>query len=342
MKVKMYTIIILALLVLIGGCSPHNSEIEEETEDEEIIEEEIEEAPGYLCPLTGLTDPEEENIRLRPIAVMIDNEINARPQSGLGSAEIVYEIPVEGSITRYMGIYHHLASEKIGPVRSARPYFIDKALEFNAVYVHCGGSPQALKDLSVMKVDTFNDLKGTPVFWRASDRKMPHNLYTNTKFMREVTETKKIENKIAPEYFKFSEEYYTPDGPPINKVTINYGGYYKISFLYNNEEKEYFRYINGDLMKDNETKENIKTSNIIIEIVTMKVLDNVGRLQLNNIGKNRGYFLTGGRLIEIGWQKDSRNGKTTYRDLSGNEILLNKGVSWIQIVSPNTKIEFEE
>ena len=343
MKAKRLFIIVIAFVILISGCSGPKPPEDEEDEEEPIEEiEEIEEPPGFVCTLTGLKDTEEANVKQRPIAVMIDNEINARPQSGLDSAEIIYEIPVEGNITRYMGIYHHLPSEKIGPVRSARPYFIDKALEFGAIYVHCGGSPQALKDLSTLNVDAFNDLKGTPVFWRSTDRKMPHNLYTNTKYMREVSETKKLENKSAPEYFKFSDDFSMPDGAYQKKILINYSGYYKVSYLYNEEEKVYYRFINDTPMQDKETKNDIKATNIIIEKVGIKVIDNVGRLQLNNIGKNRGYFLTGGRLIEIEWQKDSRGGKTVYRDLKGNEIELNKGITWIQVVSVNTKIDFGE
>lgn len=343
MKAKRLFIIVIAFVILISGCSGPKPP-EDEEDEEELVEEieEIEEPPGFICTLTGLKDTEEANVKQRPIAVMIDNEINARPQSGLDSAEIIYEIPVEGNITRYMGIYHHLPSEKIGPVRSARPYFIDKALEFGAIYVHCGGSPQALKDLSTLNVDAFNDLKGTPVFWRSTDRKMPHNLYTNTKYMREVSETKKLENKSAPEYFKFSDDFSMPDGAYQKKVLINYSGYYKVSYLYNEEEKVYYRFINDTSMQDKETRNDIKATNIIIEKVGIKVIDNVGRLQLSNIGKNRGYFLTGGRLIEIEWQKDSRGGKTVYRDLKGNEIELNKGITWIQVVSVNTKIDFGE
>lgn len=345
MKVKTVFIPILILIILINisGCSkPEEMEENEDEIIEEIEVEEVAEPLKYICTLTGLEVLEEADINQRPIAVMIDNEMNARPQSGLDSADIVYEMPVEGNITRYMAIYHHMSSEKIGPVRSARPYFIDKALEFNGIYVHCGGSPQALKDLETLKVDTFNDLKGTPVFWRSTDRKMPHNLYTNTKYMREVSETKKLENKKAPDYFKFSDDYLVPDGAFFNKMTVNYSGSYKVSYLYDGETKKYYRYINGEPMKDYDTKNDITASNIIVERVGIKVLDKVGRLELLNTGKNRGYFLTGGRLMEIEWYKDSRSGKTIYKDLKGNEILLNKGVTWIQVVSNNTKVDFEE
>ncbi len=344
MKVKKAIILILSLTILFNACTKPAILEEDEEESLEIIEEieEAEEPLKYICTLTGLEVLEEADINQRPIAVMIDNEINARPQSGLDCADIVYEMPVEGNITRYMAIYHHLTSEKIGPVRSARPYFIDKALEFNGIYVHCGGSPQALKDLDVMKVDTFNDLKGTPVFWRSTDRKMPHNLYTNTKYMREVSETKKLENKKAPVYFEFSDDFLIPDGAFFNIININYDRSYKVSFTYDEENKKYYRHINGIPMRDHDTKNDITSTNIIVEKVGIKVLDKVGRLELSNIGKGNGYYLTGGRLIEIEWQKESRNGKTVYKDLKGNEIKLNKGITWIQVVSQYTKIDFEE
>lgn len=347
MRIKGLLTVLLVVAIFLSGCSPKTQPVQSEEPDESDIGEssDIEEQPGppkFLCTLTGQEVLEESDAKFRPIAVMIDNEISARPQSGLNDADIVYEMPVEGNITRYMAIYHHLPSEKIGPVRSARPYFIDKALEYDAIYVHCGGSPQALKDLVDLKVDAYNDLKGTPVFWRSTDRKMPHNLYTNTKYMREVSLTKKLENKSAPEYFKFSNDFLKPDGASIKRVIVNYDRNYKVSYLYNEEEKVYYRYINGEPLKDKETNKEIKAANVLIEKVGIKVLDKVGRLELKNIGKNRGYLITGGRLIEVEWQKDSRRGKTIYKDVKGNEINLNKGVTWIQVVPESVNIDFEE
>ncbi len=297
---------------------------------------------GSPCPLTGMLVENEEDLNLRPIAVMLDNEINARPQSGLLEAEIVYEIPVEGNITRYMAIFHHNHSEKIGPVRSARPYFIDKALEFNAVYVHCGGSPQALQDLNTLKVNTLNDLKGSPCFWRSKDRKMPHNLYTSTKLMREVMVTNKFNNKTAPEYFKFSEEFTDLDGKATDAISFIYSKNYIVGYEYDEKDKLYYRKINGVRLKDKESGTEIATTNIIVEKTTSKVLDKVGRLEVENLGKNRGYYLTGGKLIEIEWSKSDRSAKTFYKDLKGNEIVMNKGVTWIQVVPQNVKIDIKE
>lgn len=295
-----------------------------------------------LCPLDGQPIADESDAKLRPIAVMLDNEYNARPQSGLLEAEIVYEIPVEGNITRYMAIYHHNISDKIGPVRSARPYFIDKALEYNAVYVHCGGSPKALEDLNTMKVDTLNDLKGSPCFWRAKDRKMPHNLYTSTRLMREVMAAKKMENKSAPAYFKFNDNFLEPDGKKVTAISFGYSKGYKVEYVYDANEKAYYRTINGEKLLDKESGKAIKATNIIVEKTTAKVLDKVGRLEVKNIGKDRGYLLTGGKLIEIEWQKTGRKDKTKYSDLKGNEITLNKGTTWIQIVPGDVRVDIKE
>lgn len=296
-----------------------------------------------ICPLSGLPVEDESTIGLRPIAVMIDNESSARPQSGLYNADIVFEMPVEGNITRYMAIFHHLPTEKIGPVRSARPYFINKALEFGAVYVHCGGSPQALKDISTLKVDTLNDLKGSPCFWRTKDRKMPHNLYTSTELMRKVMSDKKMEDRAAQPYFKFSNGLLDlTDGVKASQLVINYDKKYKVSYEYNESDKLYYRMINGTKLADKDNGKEITATNIIIEKTTAKVLDDKLRLELGSVGSGSGYYITGGKMVEIKWSKSGRSDRTVYTDLNGNEISVNRGVTWIQVVPTYNKIEIKE
>lgn len=348
-RCRFILMVLCIIAVLFSGCGKNTepvSNTEPEVTPEPVVEPTPSPAPeppkGSPCPLTGELVTYEADLKLRPIAVMIDNEYNARPQSGLSEAEIVYEIPVEGNITRYMAIFHHNHADKVGPVRSARPYFIDKALEFNAVYVHCGGSPQALQDLVTLKVNTLNDLKGSPCFWRSKDRKMPHNLYTSTKLMREVMETNKFNNKTAPEYFKFNEEFLEPDGKNTRSIIFNYSKNYVVGYEYSEKDKLYYRTINGTRLKDKESGKEIAAANIIVEKTTRKVLDDVGRLEIKNIGKGRGYYLSGGKLIEIEWSKDSRSAKEVYKDLKGNEVLMNKGVTWVQVVPDYVKVEIRE
>jgi hypothetical protein len=340
-------VIVVVATIMFFGCS-NTKPVSVEPEPTPTPTPTIEPTPtpeppkGTPCPLTGILVENEDDLKLRPIAVMIDNEINARPQSGLIDAEIVYEMPVEGNITRYMAIYHHNHTDKIGPVRSARPYFIDKALELNAVYVHCGGSPQALQDLAALKVNTLNDLKGSPCFWRSKDRKMPHNLYTSTKLMREVMEKNKYNNKTAPAYFKFNEEFLNIEGKGTSGISFVYSKNYIVGYEYDENNKLYYRKINGTRLKDKETGTEISTTNIIVEKTTARVLDKVGRLDVENLGKNRGYYLTGGKLVEIEWSKSERSAKTIYKDLKGNEIIMNKGVTWVQVVPESVRIDIKE
>jgi hypothetical protein len=342
----MSVIMVLCIFaVMFSGCGKNTesvSNVEPQVTPTPTVQPTPELPKGTPCPLTGITVSDEEDLKLRPIAVMLDNEYNARPQSGLLDAEIVYEIPVEGNITRYMAVYHHNHTDKIGPVRSARPYFIDKAMELNAVYVHCGGSPQALRDLATLKVNTLNDLKGSPCFWRSKDRKMPHNLYTSTSLMREVINTNKYNNKTAPDYFKFSEEFIDLEGKKTNSISFGYSKKYIVGYEYDEKDKLYYRTINGIRLKDKESGKDIATTNILVEKTTTKVLDKVGRLEVSIIGKDRGYYLTGGKLVEIEWSKSERKAKTVYKDLKGNEILMNKGTTWIQVVPDYVKIEIKE
>jgi hypothetical protein len=292
--------------------------------------------------LTGQPIESEEQDLYRPIAVMIDNMANARPQSGLINADIVYEMPAEGGITRYMAIYHHQTSDKIGPVRSARSYFIDKALEYNAVFVHCGGSPEALKDIPALKVDSLNEIKGETNFWRSKDRKAPHNLYTSTVLTRQVMDLKKLSDDKWSYKMNVSDTFLDIDGKPIKGLVIDYKHKYKAGYEYDENKKLFYRTVNGERLRDKETSEEVTAVNIIIEKVNAKVVDDVGRLDLTNVGKGRGYFITGGKLIEIEWSKESRQAKTNYTDLQGNPIKFNKGNTWIQVVPDYATIEFKE
>lgn len=348
-KKSIVVAIILCLVLILSNCSKGNNDKVQDvpatgddlntTPTDTVIQEPI--TNQTLCSLTGL--PMTENAPdIRPVAIMIDNMASARPQSGLINADIVYEIPAEGGITRYMAIYHHQSSDKIGPVRSARSYFIDKAMEFNAVYVHCGGSPEALGDIQTLKIDSLNELKGESNFWRAKDRKAPHNLYTSTKLIGEVMVAKKISQKKWDYKMNFSDHFIDLQGKAIKGIVIDYKHNYKAGYEYDATQKLFFRTINGVRLKDKETNVEVSTVNIIVEKVNTKIVDDVGRLDITNTGSGRGYLITGGKLIEIQWSKESRKAKTNYKDLKGNPIQLNKGNTWIQVIPDYATLEIKE
>lgn len=161
--------------------------------------------------------------------------------------------------------------------------------------------------------------------------------------MRKVMSDKKMEDRAAQPYFKFSNGFLDlTDGVKASQLVINYDKKYKVSYEYNESDKLYYRMINGTKLADKDNGKEITATNIIIEKTTAKVLDDKLRLELGSVGSGSGYYITGGKMIEIKWSKSGRSDRTVYTDLSGNEISVNRGVTWIQVVPTYNKIEIKE
>lgn len=290
----------------------------------------------------GKTGKKESKINIyngveRPIAIMIDNHKGAWPQAGLNDAYIVYEIIVEGGETRLMPVFKGKNLDKIGPVRSARHYFLDYAMENDAIYVHFGSSPQALSDIATYKVNNINGISESESnFWRVKDKKAPHNVVTNTTKIFEMANSKKYRTTSnANSLLNYQEkEAELNDGTIANEIEIPYSTSNVVSYKYNEQTKKYERYSKGNKQVDWSTNEVISTKNIIItfaENYTLNDVENKGRQGLKNIGDKKGYYITNGKAIEIVCSKSSRTEKTVYKDLQGNRINVNDGNTFIQI-----------
>lgn len=290
----------------------------------------------------------DENSKTRPIAVMINNHAQARPyHSGLNEANIVYEIIVEGGITRMMVVFKDTNTARIGSVRSSRHYFLDYALENDAIYVHFGWSPQAESDISSLGVNNVNGLYDSG-FWR--DTSLPvdyeHTALTNIENIKKVMDFRgyrteyKSDDVKAEQVLKYSVDEVDLSGKEdsivANNVSIPYSGYMTSSYTYDANNKYYLRFANGVAHTDYVTKEQYHFKNIIVINVENYTIDSYGRQSLNNIGKGTGYFITDGYARPITWEKTSRNSKTIYRYLDNNEIVVNDGNTFIQI-QPTTK-----
>ena len=291
------------------------------------------------------TEPEPEPVKEvqtfkgndRPIAVMIDNHDDARPQTSLNQAYIVYEIIVEGGYTRLMPIYKGVDISKIGPVRSARPYFIDYALENDAIYVHFGWSPQAKSDISTYKVDDINGIfYSSSDFSRDSGKYAPHDVVTSTsKILALAKKLKYTTTSDDTGVLQYSTDEITlDDGIAADKeISIPFSTLENVTWKYDSDKKIYVKYANGKKQTDWITKEDITTKNIIITYASNYTLPNGGkdRQGLNNVGKLDGYYITDGKAIKITCEKKSRTAKTIYKDLNGNEITVNDGNTYVGI-----------
>jgi hypothetical protein len=313
---------------------------EELKKEEEIIEIRKE---GIPSPISGIY-ASEAKVNRRPVAVMFDNHPNARWQSGLSQAEVVYEFLVEAPYTRYMGIYLTQEPNSIGPIRSSRPYFVSTLLEYDPIYVRVGGSAQAKKDILQLKIADIDGLSSSnAVLWKNKNvnKKAPHNTYTSMEAIRKTQVDRKY--KLVGEYegFKFHEEDEDLNGLNANKIVINYYKDNITSYTYNPEDKLYYRKKDGKDHIDELDKSPIVAKNIIIQDAKTKIIDKEGRLNIDLIGEGRGKYISNGKVIDVKWSKKSRNSKTYFFDEKGKEIILNPGVTWIQVVRPDENIYIE-
>ncbi|WP_026893673.1 DUF3048 domain-containing protein [Clostridiisalibacter paucivorans] len=355
MKKNVMLLLILCFILALSGCKSSKPVNNEENKKEDAIEkpklpEEEEEEPiiekeGVPSPLSGIYAPE-EIVNRRPVAVMFDNHKGARWQAGLNQAEIIYEFLAEGKITRYMGLYLINDPDLIGPIRSARPYFITASLEYDAVYVHDGGSPQAKLDVKRLGIpDISAQSTGKYVFWRSagkSNKRPPHNEYSSVKRVRETQEQRGYKPTGDYQPFKFNEDFKKIDGEEAKVININYFSNNKTKYVYDEENKEYKRYKDGKLHIDETDETPITAKNIIIQRAKTRIIDSEGRLSISLVGQGKGIYITGGKSIPVKWKKDSRRSKTLFYDELGEEIVLNPGVTWIQVVKTDTDINIEQ
>ncbi|WP_102272827.1 DUF3048 domain-containing protein [Cytobacillus massiliigabonensis] len=325
-------------LLLIAGCSKNDhTAVENEDELIEVPEDEsnevssVEELP-YQFPLTGVGT--ESKADSRAVAVMINNHPKARPQSGLDKADIVYELLAEGNITRFLAIYQSEQPEKIGPVRSARDYYIELAKGYDSLYIAHGYSPEAKDMLDNGYIDNLNGITydGT-LFKRASFRKAPHNSYISFENILEGAEERSYEMDNAPSALTFlnKSELENINGEDASSAMVSYFNSNVFNSIYEYDEalEKYKRYTDGELTKDYESEEPVLLDNILIVETDHKVIDNAGRRKIDLTSGGRAYLLQKGKWQEVRWE--NVDGKIL-PVINGKQAGLVPGRTWINVI----------
>ena len=349
-------IIILLLIILTSGGILLYKEYENkksmevlEIENNEMGQEKQEDEEKIVVNVSQKEEKQVQifNGRERPIAVMIDNHSGAWPQAGLNEAYLVYEIIVEGGETRLMALFKNSDVEKIGPVRSSRHYFLDYAMENDAIYVHYGWSPQAESDISTYRVNNINGItESSSSFWRVKDKKSPHNVATSIEKLKDIAERKgyRLTSTEKSVLNYVADKVKLEDGEVAESVLIPHSDSHKVEYKYNEETGKYVRYARNKVQTDWDTKEEITVKNIIITLCdnyTLNDSENKGRQGLKNIGTFDGYYITNGKAIKIKCIKSSRTEQTIYEDLDGNKIKVNDGNTFINICPKDAKVVIE-
>ena len=284
-----------------------------------------------------------KQINYPAFAIMISNSREARPQSALGLADIVYEIAVETySITRFLAIFSNIYPDKIGPVRSARVPFVRMIQEWNLPYAHFGsaegGQGNALSLLQEIKPPIrFDGHKGinSEFYFRSTDRKAPHNAYFNSE-----EALSKIPELEYERHFDFDTET-NISGEQVSKLWLRYSSYTPVKYEYDKQTNKYKRFIHDEPMMDAYTNEQISVTNIIVQHAPHTMVESVHYVLVDFLGQGKAEFYINGQYEEGTWKKESFTSVTHFFNSEGDPIILLPGNTWIQVVHPNVGITRE-
>jgi len=288
------------------------------------------------------TKVDPEKATRHPLAIMVENLAQARPQVGLEKASIIYEVITEGGITRFMAVYGPYDAEKVGPVRSARTYYLDWAAEFNAFYAHCGGNLDALEKIKadgILDLDQFS--LGEKAYWREpeSGKAIEHTMFTSTdKLYKEALEKKwSMKSDFTPLTFR----------EPIEKtlrsagqtITIPFSSAaFEVIWKYDLETNTYLRNMGGEPHRDRISGAQLAASNVIIQQMERweaPTSINEQGWAMKTVGSDKAKIFIEGKEIDGTWEKTDRTARTIFYDDQGKEISFIPGQFWVEIVPPD-------
>jgi hypothetical protein len=285
------------------------------------------------------------------VAVMIDDQFRARPQSGLSSASIVWQAPAEGGIPRYMALFQEGNPKAVGPIRSSRYYFIAWASEWKSVYMHVGGSPQALallrsRDGRGRVVYDGDGFRYEPTYmWRIRTRSAPHNMYTDGKHMRGLTKkvgAKPVNYKAAWAFAPDAELAARPKG---GTIIVPYLAN-KVTYKYDRTTNRYLRSVSVEgKQMDPAAKTRIAPSNVVIMAMSFAPLNDGSkkhRLEAQFTGKGTAWIATNGKTVKGTWKKPSMTAPTKFYGPDGKPVTLTIGQTFIQVVPKGTRITIKD
>jgi hypothetical protein len=353
---------------------------EEQTKLAQILTIDPSEAKDQACPLNGKFYTQTEMqawAKRRPLAVMIENSPDSRPHSGISDADIVFEAIAEGGVTRFMGMFYcgvQKYDTVIGPVRSARTYFVNLASGFNyPLYTHVGGAnlpgpANALGQIADYGWNQENDLNqfsiGYPTFVRNANRidrdvATEHTMETTTEGLWKVAE-KREWNNIAPERkygrttiggddwnetfkgWSFQEE--VPEVGSTNNISYEFWegwSEYAVEWQYAPETNTYKRVLAGEPHVDLNNDKQIEASNVIVFLTVEKgPIDELKHMLYTTEGTGNALIFKNGDIVKATWSKPKRESELSFSDRKGNEIELARGLTWISVVDTSTEITY--
>jgi hypothetical protein len=301
------------------------------------------------APLTGRM-VREDIAQRHPIAVMVDDQRDARPQSGFNDASVVWQAPAEGGIPRYMLIFQDRVPASVGPVRSSRQYYIAWAAEWKAMYAHVGGSPQAMATLRaqgqgqlVYNADEFR--WGGVYFHRTKDRFAPHNVYSAGKELRALAKRLGAKDGPIKAAWRFAPDAALDRRPTGGRITVVYS-WNTIDYRYDRASNTYLRSVTGEKKQiDRGTNKRVAPKNVVVMVMSFAPLNDGSkkhRLEAQYVGKGTAWIATNGKTIKGTWRKRSITDPTRFYDAAGKRVTLTIGQTFIQVMPRGSRIVIKD
>lgn len=339
MKKKILIIMGLLMAILLFGCSD-DKDGKNAPEKEAGDQIETGQNDRFISPLTGLET--NVNINNRIVSVMVNNHPDARPQTGLSKADIVFEVLAEGSITRFLALYHSEHPDVVGPVRSAREYYFNLADQYDALYVYHGAAEFVNDMINEQEVEYINgalhDDDGI-LFKRESFRKAPHNSYLQFDAVHDIAEESGYETTYSYDKLPFVDEEKTIDGANAENVKILYPGRKEpesVEYKYVESNGNYIRYDAQEQTVELETEDPIELDNIFIIEAHHEVIDDEGRRSINLNDGGKAQLIQKGIVQDLEWE--NVNGRIIpVKD--GEEVGFVNGKTWINVVPTSPGID---
>lgn len=329
---KKFKTILLASVVtaaMVAGCS--NKEKADPVKADPIVEEEP--AVTYPAPFSG--KPLEQEATNRPVLVTINNQVEARPQSGLSSADVVYEMLAEGDVTRLLALFQSELPESVGPIRSARSYFIDVAKGLDAFYIAHGYSPEAKQMLANRVVDNINGMAyDGSLFIRSKDRVAPHNSYMPgeniEKSIEKVGASPLYSKKVSYTFYNDQDNVKIGESATTVNVKYSYMDSFNSTYKYSVDSGTYERSNGTSVTTDLLTGEPLEISNVLFFDMKHSFVDSYGRREIDTTSGGIAYVAQQGGIRQVEWE--NRDGLLTAVELDGSPVKLMPGLTWVHFV----------
>lgn len=347
-KKKKFLIVLIVLLVLGGGGfagwwfgfkdSGQPKAVVSQNDVEEVVEDVEPESDLVASPLSGVMVSAAD--AARPVTgIMIENSGDARPQSGLKEADVIFEAIAEGGITRFLALFQAQQPDYIGPVRSARPYYVEWAAAFDAGYAHAGGSPDGIARISQLGVKDINAFAyGTSVFYRTDDRSSPHNLYTTFVGLDKVNTDKGYTSSTFTPWGRKDD---VAQSALANKIDIVISSsFYNAHYDYDATTNSYLRSEGGSKHLDEKSGKQLAPKNVLVMVMNNHISG-----QYNVYGTTgSGTFVAfqDGVASEGTWSRAGAKDQYVFKDKYGFDFLFNRGQTWVSIVDTRSDLSYTQ